>query len=817
MMTTTLFTEGWTFYREGSDPEQVRLPHDAMIGEPRAAGGGTGNHGGYFPGGSYRYSRTWTVPADAATREYRLFFEGIYGDTVVTVDGVEIARSTSGYRAFRAPLPDLAPGSTVTIRVDVDNRRTPNSRWYTGSGIYRQVWLEALPQASFADDGIRLVTRSLGAEAIVDVEVALDGSTDGQVVRVSMADADGGTATTDLRVRGGVATGQLVIPAPRAWSAESPHLYTAKLLLLDGDHVVDERVMRTGIRTITVDAVHGLRVNGREVKLRGACVHHDNGILGAATIPAAEHRRARILKDNGFNAIRSAHNPLSRAFLDACDELGLYVMDELTDVWYGHKTPHDTADRFGDLWRDDARAMVAEDRNRPSVIMYSIGNEIAETADAEGVQTAGRISSFIRELDPTRPTTLAVNMLLNMMAARGKSPFQGEHYSAVPVAEPPKEKPTSTAANAAAASMGKIMQTMSRLPAADKVSRDVFATVDVAGYNYAFGRYRADRRRYPRRVILGSESMPGDLPTIWKLVESVPGVIGDFMWTGWDYLGEAGIGVWSYGAEPGGINKPYPCLVAGPGAFDITGQPGAPALLARAVWGLLDAPAIAVRPLQHAGKKANRTPWRVSDAVPSWAWRGMTGKAQIEVYSADDEVELLINGRSLGRKKTGAPRRFVTRFTTLYEPGELVAIGYRRGVETGRSSLRSAEPVALTLRAETDVLTGPDDLAHVWAELADEHGVVDFAAADEVTVTVSGPASLAGLGSAAPATEETFVDDTHRTHHGRALAIVRATGEPGEVTVTVSSRRHGSATTVIQALPPRAETVAAALAEGSAA
>ncbi|MWB98410.1 glycoside hydrolase family 2 TIM barrel-domain containing protein [Agromyces seonyuensis] len=792
-MTTTLFTDGWTFHRAGDETgEPVRLPHDAMIAEPRSADAATGNHGGYFPGGVYRYAKTWQVPADAAGRRYRVCFEGVYGDTVVTVDGVEVAACNSGYRAFEAPLGDLAPGHQVRIEVSVDNSKTPNSRWYTGSGIYRQVWLDEVGRRSFARDGVRFTTRSIAPEGVVDVALAVEGSDSGDIASIELADASGEVvASVELAVLDGTAAGELRIPSPQTWSAEHPHLYRARVRLLDASgSLLDERRVRLGLRTLDVDPRHGLRINGEQVLLRGACVHHDNGLLGAVTLPAAEYRRARILKENGYNAIRSSHNPLSRPFLDACDELGLYVMDELTDVWFNHKTKHDGADRFEEVWRDDARAMVAEDRNRPSVIMYSIGNEIGETATERGVKTAGEIDAFLRELDATRPTTLATNLLVSMMASRGSSPFESETYTAEPGTAKP-EKKSSTAANAMTAKLGRIMELASRLPAADKASRDAFAQVRIAGYNYAYGRYAGDRKKYPERVIVGSESMPGDLPAIWKRVEAVPGVIGDFMWTGWDYLGEAGIGTWSYGQAAGGINKPFPALLAGTGAIDITGLPGAPTLLARAVWGRLEAPAIAVRPMQHAGERANKTPWRSSDAVQSWSWRGHAGKAEIEVYSADDEVELLLNGRSLGRRAAGARVGFVARFTATYEPGELVAVGYRGKRERGRSSLRSADAAALRLRSEQTGLAGPDDLAYVWVELADGAGIVDVSAEDRITVQVDGPAELAGFGNAAPITEDGYTGRVARTHDGRALAILRGTGEAGTVTLTARSERHG--------------------------
>jgi hypothetical protein len=293
--------------------------------------------------------------------------------------------------------------------------------------------------------------------------------------------------------------------------------------------------------------------------------------------------------------------------------------------------------------------------------------------------------------------------------------------------------------------------------------------------------------------------MPGDLPAIWKRVTSVPGVIGDFGWTGWDYLGEVGLGYWSYGSEPGGIAKPYPGILAGCGVFDITGEPTAMLHLAQAVWGITDNPGIAVRPLDRAGLRPNKTPWLSTDAVSSWSWGDRAGVADVEVYSAADTVELLLNGRSLGRRRAGSRKGYVARFRAPYERGELVAVAYRRGVEIGRSSLHSARAPRLRLRGESTALRGPDDLAYVWVELADDAGVVDAGSDDTVVVTVSGPASLAALGSAAPATEESFVDHTRSTFRGRALAIIRGGSEPGDVTIQVRSERHGSASFTLEA------------------
>jgi len=796
-MTTSPFTDGWTIRAaDAIDTTAVSLPHDAMLSEKRSREGATGSHGGYFPGGRYVYAKTWIAPEGADNR-LSLLFEGVYGDTEVRLNGHTIAESLSGYREFAAPLDGLKPGEQNLIEVEVDNSAVPNSRWYTGTGIYRPVWLVDEQAVRFAADGVSMRTVSIDGAAIVEVRVDVAGATSTPVtVSVQLGDA-----TRTAEVVDGRAVLELAVPQPRLWSAESPHLYAATVELVSGGRVVDSRQLSVGLRTVTVDAQHGLRVNGETVLLRGACVHHDSGILGAATHRAFEFRRARILKENGFNAVRSSHNPLSRDLLEACDELGLYVLDELTDVWFVPKSAHDSAPRFEQLWRDDARSMVAKDRNHASVIMYSIGNEIAESGSERGIQTAHAISDFVRDLDPTRPTTLAVNFLLNFMASSGKSLFDTSEHTA-PVVEKNVSPVTSTVANVMANKIGGIMQLISKLPKADAVTKDTFPAVDVAGYNYAWGRYAGDAKRHPDRVVLGTESMPGDIPKIWALTESLPNVIGDFVWTGWDYLGETGIGTWGYGGDSAGIGKKFPELVAGCGLIDITGRPTAAMLLSRATWGQLEAPQLAVRPLDHAGEKTVRTAWRSTDAVQSWAWAGSEGKrAEIEVYSDDDEVEVSLNGRSLGRRPAGKRRGFVTRYRVAYEPGELLVVGYRNGVEVSRSSLRSAAAPSIRISAENAELV--DGLGFVNIELADENGVVESLAHDVISIEVSS-GELAALGSSAPATTESYTDAEHSTWRGRAFAVVRATQGGGDIQVSVTTTSHGSATITLASAPVHA-------------
>lgn len=795
----TIRLDRWSFRRgDGSRVASVRLPHDAMIGERRGPDSPGGADAGWFHGGHYEYETVWSAPADDGSFA-GLFFEGVQGDSVVYVNDREVGRIHNGYAEIELPIRDAVVWDADNIiRVDVDNEKQPNSRWYSGAGLYRPVHVRLRPATRFTEDGVRFRTLSIGARA--RVEVAFEVVNPAQApLRATFKLLADGTQVAHGSVSGNADVLTLEVPEPRLWSADAPYRYELISRLEDeAGGLVDERRDLVGLRTIEVDAQRGLRVNGDTVLLRGACIHHDNGILGAATHRSAEYRRIRILKEAGFNAVRSAHNPMSRHLLDACDELGMYVLDEFADYWFVKKTAHDRADQFLATWRADAASLIAKDRNRPSVIMYAIGNEIPETATPAGVDLAKEITQFFHDADPDRPVTVAVNIFLNVLVTLGVSPYKSKTADAD---KTHTAMAGSTEANVMVNQIGRMMSLVSRLPRADRASRDAFAEVDVAGYNYGLARYAKDVKTYPNRVILGTETLPGDVARAWKAVQTHPAVIGDFVWAGWEYLGEAGVAVWVPGKRAG-LSKPYPYIISGPGLIDLTGRPDTALRLAQAAWGNLDAPAIAVRPVDRSGQPVVKSAWRSTDAVESWAWRRCEGRtAEIEVYSADDEVELLLNGRSIGRHQAGARRGYCARFTTPYEPGELAAVGYRNGVAVSRSALRSSVgALRLHLSAESDTLEG-DELAFVTVDIADENGTVEMLADDRVTIDVHGAAELIALGSAAPATEESFETSTHTTYRGRALAILRPTGAPGPIYVTATSRKHGTAAITLSASP----------------
>ncbi|MFB7892890.1 glycoside hydrolase family 2 TIM barrel-domain containing protein [Microbacterium sp. NPDC056044] len=793
---TDVALRDWVVRSDDGSEVNVRLPDDAMLRAGRGAKAPGGAEAGWFRGGDYEYRTVWAVPPGKA--QAVLIFEGVQGDAEVTVNGHAVGMVRSGYVEAELTVTDaVRAGEANDIRVLVRHTDQPAERWYPGSGLYRRVRGVMRPLVHFGRDAVHVRTVRLeSGRANVSVDVRLSGpAPQATVLEARLLSA--GVVVAQGTLAGASGTIDLHVDDPRAWSADDPFRYDVQVTATSEGEPLDSWGAPVGLRTVAVDARQGLRVNGRRVLLAGACIHHDNGLLGAATHRAAEYRRVRLLKDAGFNAIRSAHNPLSRDLLDACDELGMYVLDELADYWFVRKTQFDHSGRFRETWREDTDALVAKDRNYACVIMYASGNEIPETATAAGVELSREITEYFHAADPTRPVTLAINLFLNAMVAMNASPYAVDGDGAEPAMA------GSTEANVMINHIGRMMDIISRLPRADRASRDAFATVDIAGYNYGLARYKGDTRRYPHRVILGSETLPGDVAKAWRLVQDIPAVIGDFVWAGWEYLGEAGVAVWVPGKKAG-LAKPYPYVVAGPGMFDLTGRPDASLRLAQAAWGVLDEPAITVRPLDRAGLPFVRSAWRITDAVESWAWRGCEGKrAEIAVYSAADEIELVVNGRSVGRRPVGEKAGYRATFTTPWQPGVVLAIAYRAGVEVSRSELRSAAEV-LQAQAwpESDVLHADgDDLAFVHIQLADSDGVVEMLADDIVDIEVSGPAELVGYGTANPAPTASFLSSSTRTYRGRALAILRSTGEAGIVRVNARSRRHGVATADVLAVP----------------
>lgn len=780
--------------------QTVTLPHDAMLEFERSADAPSHEHSGYFPGGAVEYSRTLEV--DDPNTVHTLVFDGVYRDAMVFVNDNFAAQWPGGYSRFAVTLdPFLRFDGPNVIRVEARAHR--DSRWYSGLGIHRGVSLVTGPLVHIALDGVRVCTPDIDDEgALVQVETTVTNDSrhtrtvttstvvtgpDGAVVASSRS------PITLLAGESGIARERLWVEAPQRWSLENPALYRASVTVADGDAAnndgEDTDAAAFGIRSLQLDTRHGLRINGETVKLRGACIHHDNGIIGARAIARAEERRIQILKDAGFNAIRSAHNPLSPETLDACDRVGMLVMDESFDMWAEAKSPFDYSLSFPEWWERDIESLVAKDFNHPSVIFYSIGNEIPETGRPHGSRLGRLIAEKVHALDSTRFTTNSINGLVSVIK---ELPPMGGNAD-----DGPRD------INETMADAGEMMTSVVGSDLVTGRTEESFAVVDASGLNYGDSRYESDAAAFPNRVIIGTETFATRLHLAWPLILANDHVIGEFTWTGWDYLGEAGIGRVDY-VEPdsgvgfGGTSGPFPWQLAWCGDIDITGLRRPASYFREIVYGLRTAPYIAVRRPRTDGLVPAGGPWSWSDSISSWSWSTPVGTpVTVEVYSAAETIELLLNGISIGISPAGVQHRFTATFTVPFAPGELVAVS-----STGERSVLQSAAGDVSLHAEVDrdtIRAALDDLAYVSVSLTDAQGIVWPDRDVAVQIAVDGPGELLGVGSANPRTTESYLTTRTTTFDGRAQAIIRPTGA-GEITVTVSSEGLPTQTVVVRAV-----------------
>ena len=791
-MKATLLLTGWTCRHLGDTApgKTVTLPHDAMLAEPRTALSAGGTNTGWYEGHDYEYRRTLTVPENELADTHILEFEGVYHNAEVWLNGQKAAFRPYGYTNFYVDCAPYLHSGENELRVIARNADQPNSRWYSGAGIYRPVQLWTARGARIALNGVKIRTLSLDP-AVVEVRVK---TTAPGTVRLTVDDLPAMQQESD-----GEAVFTLTLDNARLWTPETPNLYTCRVSF------ADDGVSETfGVRKVEW-GTDGFLLNGKRYIIQGACIHHDNGLLGAVCDPDAVARKVRLLKENGYNAIRSAHNPCSKALLAECDRQGMLVMDEYIDHWYIHKTEHDYVDYFNDWWHQDLTDMVEKDYNHPCVVLYSTGNEVSETAQKRGIALTKEMTDFLHGLDDSRPVTCGVNIFFNFLSSIGFGVYSDEKAKKeVERAEKAKQRGEKAARKKAVGSQffnnlagllgDEFMKRGATLHGCDVKTRDAFANMDIAGYNYGIYRYKHDLKKYPQRLILGSETFCNDAYKFRELAKQEPRLVGDFVWAGMDYLGEVMVGSWEYADYAETFDGGPGWVSAGSGRIDLTGKPLGEALYTRVALEADNGPYIAVCPVNHTGDRHSPSAWKMTNAMPSWSWTGCEGrKANVEVYARAARVELVLNGHTVGSKTL--KNDCLARFSIPYESGTLEAVSYDAADhEIGRCKLQSAGGTTrLTLDAEEPTVK-PGHLCYVRLRYTDENGITKPLARGSIQVQVRG-GTLVGLGSACPFNKHSYLDSETDTYYGEALAIVRM-GDGDTMTIAASDGEYSAELTV---------------------
>ena len=791
MKATSLLT-GWTCRHLGDTApgKPVTLPHDAMLAEPRTALSAGGTNTGWYEGYDYEYRRTLTVPENELADTHILEFEGVYHNAEVWLNGQKAAFRPYGYTNFYVDCAPYLHAGENELRVIARNADQPNSRWYSGAGIYRPVQLWTARGAHITLNGAKIRTLSLDP-AVVEVRVK---TTAPGTVRLTVDDLPAMQQESD-----GEAVFTLTLDNARLWTPETPNLYTCRVSFAD-----DEVTETFGVRKVAW-GTDGFLFNGKRYIIQGACIHHDNGLLGAVCDPDAVARKVRLLKENGYNAIRSAHNPCSKALLAECDRQGMLVMDEYIDHWYIHKTEHDYVDYFNDWWHQDLTDMVEKDYNHPCVVLYSTGNEVSETAQKRGIALTKEMTDFLHGLDDSRPVTCGVNIFFNFLSSIGFGVYSDEKAKKeAERAEKAKQRGEKAAKKKAVGSQffnnlagllgDEFMKRGATLHGCDVKTRDAFANMDIAGYNYGIYRYKHDLKKYPQRLILGSETFCNDAYKFRELAKQEPRLVGDFVWAGMDYLGEVMVGSWEYADYAETFDGGPGWVSAGSGRIDLTGKPLGEALYTRVALEADNGPYIAVCPVNHTGDRHSPSAWKMTNAMPSWSWTGCEGrKANVEVYARAARVELVLNGHTVGSKTL--KNDCLAKFSIPYESGTLEAVSYDAADhEIGRCKLQSAGGTTrLTLDAEEPTVK-PGHLCYIRLRYTDENGITKPLVRGNIQVQVRG-GTLVGLGSACPFNKHSYLDSETDTYYGEALAIVRM-GDGDAMTIAASDGEYSAELTV---------------------
>jgi len=731
---------------------KLDLPHDWSIEGKVHPKNPTKGAGGYFPTGIGWYRKTFKAPDAWKANKIAIYFEGVYMSSEVFINGKSLGVHPYGYTSFSYDLtPYLNFGKENVIAVRVDNSQHVNSRWYSGSGIYRHVWMMATNPVHVAQWGAAITTPVVSAKkATVQVKTLVKNETSSAQNVVVKAiiwnkhskNAGNSQAKIEIPANSEKEITQTInVSNPMLWTPETPNLYQAQIQVLKDKNVLDDTKTGFGIRSIKFTAEKGFQLNGKTVKINGGCVHHENGCLGSAAFDRAEVRKVELLKTGGFNAVRTSHNPPTEAFLDACDRLGLLVMDESFDCWKVGKNNNDYSKYFNEWWQRDLDAMVLRDRNHPSIFMWSIGNEIPERGDHSAIETAKMLVSAIKKIDADRPITSAI---VN----------NGKDWSKFDT---------------------------------------LMAEHDVAGYNYNLHTAPDDHKRVPSRMIVHTESYPKDAYPNWKLVQENNYVIGDFVWTAIDYLGEAGIGRTFYSGETPGENwdnDMFPIHAAYCGDIDLIGWRKPISHYRSMLYNDNEKLYMAVREPAPEPLEIKET-WRsVYPTWESWTWPGFEGKTiQVEVYSKYPKVRLYQDNKLVGEQATTRDQQFKATFAVPYSSGQLKAVGVENDKEMESTILKTAGDAAkIKLTADRkEILANGQDLSFITVEITDKDGIVQPNATNRLHFKIDGHGVIAGVDNASIKDTDPYVGNTRKAWKGKALVVIKSNHHAGEIKLSVTS------------------------------
>ena len=729
----------------------VTLPHDWSIEGTFYAKAPMGNEGGYLPDGIGWYRKTLNMQKAWMGKRVMVCFDGVYMDSKVFVNGTQAGGHYYGYTPFVIDITENLKLGKNLIAVRVDNSAQKNCRWYSGSGIYRKVKLIVCNQTHITPWGVAVSTPKVGKEKAtvsVQTEIKNEGTTSKTItVKAFVASAEAPATSSDITLKAGetqVISQQLTISNPKLWSTESPNLYEAKVEIVENDKVIDQKEETFGVRSIEYDAQNGLRINGEKTLIYGGCAHHDNGMLGAATFTNAEYRKVKLMKDAGFNLVRTSHNPPSEDFLRACDKLGLMVIDEAFDGWVDQKNTNDYHLRFKEESSNDVAAMALRDRNHPSIISWSIGNEIIERKQIGVVSTAQRLKNAILKHDNTRPVTEA-------LCAWDQDWEIYDPHAAV---------------------------------------------LDIVGFNYMMHKAESDHQRLPERVMWQTESYPRDAFKNWAMVNDHSYIIGDIVWTAIDYLGESGIGRFYYDGETPGESwqrTQFPWHGAYCGDIDILGW-RKPISHYREMLYRPDRNKLYLAVKEPNGYYGNikETMWSVWPTWESWNWKGHEGKnVDVDVYSRYPKVRLYLNDKLMAERSTTRTEEFKATISIPYEQGTLKAVGIdNQGNEVETRILKTAgKAIAIRLTCDNSSMNaGGEDVCFVTAELVDKDGIRVQDSEQKLRFEVKGNGVLESTGSADLKDTVSYKSNIRTTYKGMAMAVVRSSEKAGKATLIVNGK-----------------------------